>query len=57
MWHGYAHTNGKMVGITRINVPEKMPKQWLLTNMGVVIDEHNSLILIPNTDFYIYNLD
>ena len=50
MWHGYAHRNGKMVGITRMNVPEKMPKQLLLTNTS-------SLILIPKTDSYIYHLD
>ena len=39
-----------MVGITRMNVPEKTPKQLLLTNMGIVIDEHTILI---NTDSYI----
>ena len=49
IWHGYAHKNGKMVGITRMNVPEKTPKQLLLTNI-------HSLILIPNTDSYIFYL-
>ena len=39
-----------MVGITQMNVPEKMPKQLLLKIMGVVIDEHTIFI---NTDSYI----
>ena len=38
-----------MVGNTRMNVPEKMPKQLLLTKI-------HSLILIPNTDSYIFYL-
>ena len=43
MWHGYAHIYGEMVGIMRMNVPEKMPKT-------VVINQHTILI---NTDSYI----
>ena len=46
----FFNINGEMVGITRMNVLEKMPKQLLLTNI-------HSLILIPNTDSYIFYLD